>query len=70
MAKEFTNPGPVPVFIGDTEIAVGGSDVISDEEYAVLLLNFDSTHFQLTGVSATNHYDSLSYGAGLTSEDR
>jgi hypothetical protein len=70
VAKIFTNTGAVAMVIGDTSIAAAGTDVVSDDEAAALAAFYPSTSFAASELTATDHYNALSYPAGLTSEDR
>ena len=70
MGKEFTNTGPVALVIGDTSIASGGTDIVSDDEKAALLAFYPEASFAIDLGAETDHYNALSYPAGLTSEDR
>ncbi len=66
--QTFTNDGAVALVIGDTTIAAGGTDTITAEEADALAVWYPTASFTPTLDPATDHFDSLSYGAHVTSE--
>ncbi len=70
MSKTFTNTGAVAMQIGDTSIAAAGTDVISDEEADALGIWYPATSFAANLIDPeTDHYDALTYPAGLSSAE-
>jgi len=67
--QQFTNNGSIAIVIGDTTVAAGATDVITDAEMQALLTWHPAASFQTSFDDATEHWDSMPSETALTSED-